>query len=360
LGTLDGEQRARLLSGQKVIIDAASTGRGELPSGNQSAGSVCAALSETIGPAHPTGNCSWNIDELVKGPPERDSLALARAGAGCLVIEGNHRLAAGDLEAAYRRYVQTLRIGADLGRGELLMYITGLGIAGIGVDRLAEVMSSDDAKNVAPQVATELPGYAPSFEELVAVVEVERLMGWERASFYETPEAVGNHDGWTGLVWKGLATLVTRKAIGAYFLTTRREAVFRALAEAAVIEDPGEAADRLGEVVESARGVPHALVTAEVLYWPKIRISHDDLLARVRLLLAAANLEALKSKMGAYPPDGSAIELPVDPFAWPHTIRYEVLDQGQGYRLWSVGDDLVDDGGRKSDRKDLVLERTLH
>ncbi|MGH9462622.1 MAG: hypothetical protein ACRD1X_15510 [Vicinamibacteria bacterium] len=78
----------------------------------------------------------------------------------------------------------------------------------------------------------------------------------------------------------------------------------------------------------------------------------------IRLLLAAARLEILKSKTGSYPPDGSEIELPEDPFAWPHSIQYEALTQGQGYRLWSFGEDLVDDGGTRGDRKDLVLERT--
>ena len=359
LETLDTDQRATLLSRKDVIVDAASAGRVELPNGNQNAASICAVLSETIETTSPTGSCDWDIEELVKGHPgeDHDSVTLARVGAGCLVIEGNNLLAAGDVQAAYRRYVQTLRIRADLRGGEIFMYISGLGIAGMGVDRLAELMSSSYASTVAPYFPMELPGLAPTLGELVAVVEVERLMGWERASAYETPEVFGDHDGWSRLVWRGLALLVTRKAIGAYFLTSRREHVFRALAEAVAIEDPREAADRLQEAVESAHQVPHPLVGAEVSLWPKFRISHDDLLARIRLVLAAAKLEELKVETGSYPLDGSAIGLPVDPFAWPRTIQYEALSEGQGYRLWSVGEDLIDDHGRARDRKDLMLER---
>ena len=237
------------------------------------------------------------------------------------------------------------------------MYLSGLGIAGIGVDRLAELMSSSDTGTVATHVAMELPGLAPKLEELVAVVEVERLMGWERASAYETPESFGDHDWWSRLAWKGLGILVTRKAIGAYFLTSRREHVFRDLAEAVALEDPREAADRLQEVVESARQVRHPLVRAEVWLWPRVRVSHDDLLARFRLVVAAAKLEEMRAEAGSYPRDGSVLKLPIDPFAWPRTIQYEALSRGQGYRLWSVGPDLVDDHGTARDRKDLVLER---
>ena len=48
LETLDTDQRATLLSRERVIVDAASAGRVELPSGNQNAASVCAVLCETI------------------------------------------------------------------------------------------------------------------------------------------------------------------------------------------------------------------------------------------------------------------------------------------------------------------------
>jgi hypothetical protein len=360
LETVETVHRAALLSRRDVIVEAASTGRVQLPRDAQDAASGCAVVSDTLGAASQTEGCDWDFYGPARSSPGEDpeSLTLARAAAGCLVIEGNRLLASGDVQAAIERYVQTLRIGADLRRGDLGMYISGLSIAGMAIERLAELMSSSDASGIASHVAEGVPALAPNVEEFVGAVETERLKGWARASAYEAPERFVNDGWWSRLAWKGLAILVPRKAIGAYFLTSRREPIFRALAGAVAIEDPMEAAVQLRKVLKSAQGVSHPLVNTEVSAWARVRVSHDDLLARFRLVVAAAKLEQLQPEAGSYPSDGSALELPIDPFAWPRTIQYQALSQGQRYRLWSVGPDLVDEHGRADDRKDLVLERT--
>ena len=136
--TLDADQRTILLSSEKGIVNAADAGRVELPGGNQAAASVCARLSAALGTTTPEGDCYWNIHELVNRTSDQasDSLTLARTGAGCLAIEGNKLLAAGDVQAAYRHYAQSLRVGADLSAGDVLAYVTGIGIRGTAVDRL--------------------------------------------------------------------------------------------------------------------------------------------------------------------------------------------------------------------------------
>lgn len=357
---IEPEPRAILSESSNDIVQAGGTGQVHLPPGAEHADSACSAVIDTLGSSAPLGDCHWNFPEN-SSDEDGDSLKLARAAGGCLVIEGNRLLASGDADAAIERYVQTLRLAASLrnGGGDSLMYLSGLAIAGPAVDRLATLVGSADGGRVASRIRDRLPHLAPRNEGLTDAVEAERLRGLKLLPAYETPERLAANE-WAAMAWESFAILVPRKAIGVYFLTTVREPAFQAIARAIAIEDSKESVAQMGEVLNREEGVARALIDLEASHWPLLRISHDDLVARFRLLATAGKLEQLRAVSGAYPSDESPLDLPIDPFAWPRTIRYQTLSQGRGYRVWSVGSDRVDDRGTASGRKDLVLEQASH
>jgi hypothetical protein len=75
------------------------------------------------------------------------------------------------------------------------------------------------------------------------------------------------------------------------------------------------------------------------------RVVHVDVLRKLRQL----KIELLKYRLanGSFPKDLSGFDakLTADPFASGQTLEY--IRENSGFRLWSVGENGVDDGGQK-------------
>jgi len=136
-----------------------------------------------------------------------------------------------------------------------------------------------------------------------------------------------------------------------------RTAMLRELEEANELADRREAI-RLGQAAsDRALRSRNPLVRIAVPSLARARESQDLATARFRILRAAIQLEKMWQKEGRYPASAAAIDLPIDPFAYPAKLHYASLADGRGYKLWSVGLNGKDDGGNAKDQADEVFER---
>jgi len=85
----------------------------------------------------------------------------------------------------------------------------------------------------------------------------------------------------------------------------------------------------------------------------RLFLTSRDTLAWFRLVQVAVMLEREKRARGRYPSDATALDLPKDPFAPLLPLKYR--PDGSSYRLWSIGMDGIDDGGKAEKRADIVL-----
>ena len=82
----------------------------------------------------------------------------------------------------------------------------------------------------------------------------------------------------------------------------------------------------------------------------KMRFNEARSLAGDQLLMLRLALRAYRLKNGAYPPNLKALTpaylkaIPADPFGGGESWRYQL--EGPNYRLWSIGPDGKDDGGK--------------
>ena len=193
-----------------------------------------------------------------------------------------------------------------------------------------------------------IPGVA-SFPSVVHGMKMERLAyGWLSApSRPLNASDVGLPGGVLGLV-------TPKRALYAHALS-RMDPLFRALERAMGTENREDRARILAEVDTTTSWNP--LLNIAVPSMSRSFISRLDLAARYRLVRLALRVEQARGRGGRYPAEATALEVPVDPHAAPAPLRYQAAADGRGYKLWSVGSDGRDDGGKAEGNADLVLER---
>jgi hypothetical protein len=119
-----------------------------------------------------------------------------------------------------------------------------------------------------------------------------------------------------------------------------------ALEKADEVPHPREASRLSQAAVSRALRSRNPLARIAVPSAARARVAQDQATTRFRMLRVVVQLETSRKNSGRYPEDASALDLPVDPFAYPEKLRYASLDGGKGYKLWSVGTDGKDDGGK--------------
>jgi hypothetical protein len=298
--------------------------------------------------------CDWHL-RLEQGFSMKfPSLLGARVLASLLVLDG-HRLArAGDASAAARRYLQVVRFGIDFGDEPLLiMSLMGTALCRIGLDGLGALLLSDlphpplaDLDASLGRLAPALPNMAAGFRgERIAIGSLANRSGSElHADFIHSNNDVGGRLAAMILPWRPVVADTIGEAWPVLQEMERSTTVGRG--EAARIE-----AEMGARVARSHN--PFTRMSLPSL--TRSRRSADDLRAVLALVRAVAHIEAARGADGRYPADP---ERPADPNTEPAApLRYTLAPDGRGYKLWSIGSDGKDDGGRAGGGADLVLER---
>jgi hypothetical protein len=272
-------------------------------------------------------------------------------------LEGNERAQAGDLTGAADRYLDLVRFGGDLGRGGVLHVLLGSTAEQTGLMALGRLVRSGRLQ-----------------PPLLDRVEHERgLLERDRSSF---ANALANDrrmlDGLDELIdtWSSnlgeplvLPWVVPYRALAAH--AVRVADPLRRKFEQAAAKDDFEAWKELGAESDAVAGNSWnpllRLVMGYVSVFGDDNGTHSNRLfltsrqnlAWFRLVQAAVMVEREKRARGRYPSDASALELPKDPLAPAQPLQYRL--DGSGYRLWSIGLDGVDEGGKAEKRADEVL-----
>ncbi len=283
------------------------------------------------------------------------SLLGARQAAGLLIIEGLAHAQQGDARDAIERSLEVIRMGSDYETsGGLSGTLIAIALEREGTEALLRLVSTGDLPSTPAwdDVESKLDLLEPHLASARVGYRGERLayVGWERMTNDDLQLMGGpNPPSWLVFFFPGryfvadcvrVQSDVLREAEKAGELTDRREAA--RLHEAAFAR---------------ARRSRNFLVHMGLPSLASARAAQDRETARLRMLRAAIRLEKLRREQGRYPEDPTAVDLPVDPFAFAAKLRYASLDQGRGYKLWSVGANGTDEGGSANDKADEVFER---
>ncbi len=283
------------------------------------------------------------------------SLLAARWLADLLVIEGHERAQAGDLQGAAERYLDVARFGADLAtQGVLIHGLVGVGM-GLGLRALGALLtSSDPAKLPLGPIGDELARLEPAQASLAPGFRGERLTLFRSLKEEHAPlDSTERGD--------ALVDVVFGRALAAHSLGEMDP--WLRTAEATVAEPDAAKAEATTKQLEAAFVTSRNPITRMVL--PSLlraRIPAIEARARFALLRAAVAVEQARLRDKRYP--DALAGAPSDPWASPAALHYRVEDGGAGYVLWSVGDNLKDDGGQgrfvsawPEGQMDLVLAR---
>ena len=304
--------------------------------------------------------CDWHF-AWERGPAAPiPSLLGARQAANLLVIEGHQRAEAGDVAGAIERDLEVVRMGSDYeSSGALIGSLIALALERTGTEALLQLVATDGlaSQPAWDEVQTKLDLLEPRLASVSVGYRGERLdyVGW--GSFMSGDYLVALvQPNLRPILAKALDLFYPIRFVVADSLRTRT-AMLRELEEANELADRREAI-RLGQAAsDRALRSRNPLVRIAVPSLARARESQDLATARFRILRAAIQLEKMWQKEGRYPASAAAIDLPIDPFAYPAKLHYASLADGRGYKLWSVGLNGKDDGGNAKDQADEVFER---
>lgn len=298
--------------------------------------------------------CRHCVPDVIDSPSARiPSLLGIRHLAILAGLEGNERAAAGDLEGAVQRYLEIVRVGGDIGDGNVIHGLLGITVEDRGLRALGRLVRSGRCSAAlvdrARRVLAELREHRTSLSACVR--NGRRMMaGLEQGLDIVSPDAP--------LILPAVVpyrALAARAQQVADRISRRHEEVlaqddlegWRRL----VAETDAEAGNSWNPFLRILTGYT-ALDTGGT-YSLRFFLTARRQLALFRLVEAGLLLEDEKRLHGRYPDDASGLALPRDPLALDQTLRYR--RQGASYVLWSVGLNGVDDGGRSEHEDDLVL-----
>jgi hypothetical protein len=303
----------------------------------------------SLGDAVRCTRCDWNIQYEDGFGAELPPLLAARVLANLVILEGHERGRAGDAEGAAKRYLDVARFGADFGTGSLLEVLIGTAVDDLALEALGKLLTAAEPSRFSvaaiDAALSKLEGHLPS---IAHGMKMERLtlgsLSVPRPPAADEPALAGGVLEW----------VTPKRALYAHALS-RLDPVLRAMERALSTEDPDERARILAEVKDPTPSW-NPILNMTVPSLTRSRVAGLDLTARYRLVRLALAVEQA-AVAGRYPADGGGIDLPVDPHAAPALLRYQATADGRGYKLWSVGSDGKDDGGKAEGQADLVVER---
>jgi hypothetical protein len=302
--------------------------------------------------------CTRLSPPLGGNPVERvPSLIAARYLATLASLEGHERAQGGDVAGAAERYLDVVRFGGDLGRGQVIHALLGSSAEQQGLMALGRLVR---AGRMEPTLLDRVESERELLERDRSSLAHALLN--ERRSFDDLGAMI---DAWPSNQSEPLVlpAVVPYRALAAH--AVRVAFPLRREFEEAAARDDFEAWKKLGErsdavagrswnpLLRIVMGYDGVLGEGHGAHSHRLFLTFRQNLARFRLVQAAVVLEREKRARGRYPSDASAVELPRDPFAPAQPLSYR--PDGSTYRLWSVGIDGVDGGGDAEKRADEVL-----
>jgi hypothetical protein len=316
---------------------------------------VCRPELQALREAVRCTRCDWHFAwEQGLAAPFPD-FGSARQAADLLVIEGYQRAEAGDVTGAVERDLEVIRMGSDYeGSCALIGTLIAVALEGDGTNALLRLVATDGlaAPPVWDEVASRLDLLEPRLASMSVGYRGERLahVGWETMTD-DDRKLLGLPN-----LPRSLDLFVPGRFLVADSVRTQDQ-LLREIERANELADSREAIRLSQAASERARRSRNFLVHIGLPSLWRARVAQDQETARFRILRAAIRIEKTWGKGGRYPGDSAAVDLPIDPFAYPAKLHYASLAEGRGYKLWSVGLNGTDDGGVAKDKADEVFER---
>jgi hypothetical protein len=297
--------------------------------------------------------CDWQLEWDRGFAMQMPPLAPARLLANLLIIEGHERAQAGDARGAYERYVDAARFGCDLAAcGSLITSMSGVGVCDAAFRAIGDLATFDRKGEPKPLAAAdaELAKLEPSLPSLADAIGGERVVMKGLCKFGSLSEA-----GVAGSEGSPAEVVLPGKWILANAINTMDPCLGE-------IEEAAADAKRRRAVCASVESrlaeSKNPIVYAGVPPFTQVVHHFDELLARHHLARAAIAIERGAVAL-RYP---RTIDLPADPCDENGAkLRYKLSADELGYKVWSVGQDGKDDGGKPiakdGDPGDIVLER---
>jgi hypothetical protein len=306
---------------------------------------------------HEATRCKRSSPPISSNPLEPiPSLLPIRQLASLGILEGHERAQAGDLAGAADRYLDVVRFGGDGGGGALIHALIGTTAEQNGLIALGRLVRSGRLE----------PAQLDRIGRERSLLERERIsfadaLAVERRMLDGLGDAI---ETWSSSVGEPLVlpSAVPYRALAAH--AVRVADPLRREFENALASDDFDAWKQIGAKSDAVAGSSWNPLLRLVMGYSgsfdgagnhsiRLFLTARENLAWFRLVQAAVTLQREKLARGRYPSDATALDLPKDPFAPSLPLKYR--PDGSSYRLWSIGMDGIDEGGKAEKRADLVL-----
>lgn len=302
-----------------------------------------------------------------------------REAATLLIVRSMRRLGDGDVEGAWDDMLACHRLSRLVARGVTsLNVLVGLGVTAMAVRGCAAIAGDDRlTSEQALRFAADLEALPPVTEFSTTVDLGERYMALDAIQALAVGIGGGRrlkYFAGRGLDWSQMMQ-ITNDCYDQVVEGFRKD-TFRARNESLQLIDTELESD-LAETSESelittvligsrhelSRKVTYLVFNAVFPAIVQLHVAETRTDARLRLLRAALMLGAYRADHGEYPDAldqlslDYLVEIPLDPFP-DEPFRYERTEEG--YRLYSIGENLTDDGGLTFDSDpegdDLIIQ----
>ncbi len=253
-----------------------------------------------------------------------DIRQLARTSRDAAIVEELK----GNPDAAADWYLACIRMGAQVRRGTLIQMLVGIALCSIGQNGLESLMANRALSTESLKKTIERCRAAESsVAELADMVECER----EASKDMMRSQGVGGRVG--------------------YYLLGMRKGLNKAQKDAATPLFTLLADSDAQAVLRGTKARFTGILEPAYLRW-RVELGRMDV--RLRVTQTRAAIALYQRETGKFPDALNALcpkflpFVPLDPFSGK-PLRYERT--GDGWKLWSVGDDLKDDGGTAKSAK---------
>lgn len=275
--------------------------------------------------------------------------------ARLLSVEASLKAERGDPAGAISSTLDAVQLGADIGRnGTLIEYLVGVAIEAIGTNRafgFVGRLGSAEARDAAGRVC----------RVIAALPKPEAVVRQEQRLCADCIRKLLPRWNWRWVLVHNWFAGMVRPMFWWYVLSLMRSLL---LTRRGVVRDFETAWNdlitRLSVSYRESAGMPEVrtnwLTEMMVAVTPRVGLISAERRLRLAFLACAFALHAWNVERGEYPVSLAELlpdylqSVPVDPFGCGEPLRYRRTEQG--YILYSVGPDGVDDGGRHfQDRK---------
>jgi hypothetical protein len=266
--------------------------------------------------------CNWELGYNLSNSSLFESVVQAATLANCLTLEGHRSASVGDWRMAAQLYLKAISFGCDLGLGNLIMNVLGIGAAQAGVRALGNVVVSAEFEDVVLE------------ETADRLQRLQSILPTVRNGLYLDQLQLAS-----ALLEEARASALSRKAgLGRVLPWYTIEAwqfshdlrLLNELVRADTINDPQKRARFIQGLKDRSTASSSAVMREAVTdTWLGAVDKATDLMRDSRMVMAAIKAERWHSLNGQYPDNLAELGL-----SRAGDFQYERA--GDGYRLFAV------------------------